>query len=626
LQYRVNIFCRVFRLLTNLIVRYNNLELEEKEGQLIVAEKTKIPVTSVSSDESEKLLNRLAPWKNLPFALSSIRNYDNFAVEMIRSTQKDYATLTDAVTARVPAAFTDALNGDEKTIYGIIVYHLSVAEEIDDILKEHGAVREDFAGLTDKPATHVETIKTKQQELIRQENKLRVSAAELAEHRAELQLLYDEEVNRRDRREVQNDFVGTATVLTFSGWLQQEKEEALLQTLSAEFPTVHIELRDPAPGETPPVALRNSGAFSPMELVTELYGLPNDCEDDPSPLLGPFFALFFALCIGDAGYSIVLMLASFLLQKVFKTSRLLSLMKQCGFVGIIVGAAMGGWFGIEYNDLHGYLQALVLLPANDIMLFMKVALILGMVHLGFGIIISIRRACRRGDYGIAVFERLPWFVVLLSVMILGFVTVPALQMAAKYAFFLAFMTLLLFKNRTAPIKPTLDIPLWLVMLCGSSFYFGAKWFGLFPETFIAVGKYIMGGWLVLLLLLYRTKSLQALGRIGAGLYELYQSSGYLGDVLSYLRLMALGLSSGILAMVVNVIAGIVATLIPVVGWLLALIILVLGHAANLALAALGGFIHTARLQFVEFYPEFFEGGGTAFTPFKQEVKYTKIED
>jgi V/A-type H+-transporting ATPase subunit I len=112
-------------------------------------------------------------------------------------------------------------------------------------------------------------------------------------------------------------------------------------------------------------------------------------------------------------------------------------------------------------------------------------------------------------------------------------------------------------------------------------------------------------------------------RIGSGIYRLYGATGFLGDILSYTRLLALGLATGGIAMVINLVA-LMARDIPIVGWPAMIIVLVGGHTFNIAVNALGGFVHSARLQYVEFYPKFFEGGGKPFRPFKRELKYTRL--
>jgi V/A-type H+-transporting ATPase subunit I len=143
-----------------------------------------------------------------------------------------------------------------------------------------------------------------------------------------------------------------------------------------------------------------------------------------------------------------------------------------------------------------------------------------------------------------------------------------------------------------------------------------------PATGGIALKTLLGSLLVVLLFSERQGSLGT--RLGFGAYNVYSAIFILGDVLSYLRLMALGMVTGGIAMAVNIIAGIVGG-VPVVGIVLAAIILIGGHLFNLLINTLGAFVHTLRLQYVEFFPKFFAGGGTKFMPFGRETKYTVLE-
>jgi V/A-type H+-transporting ATPase subunit I len=135
-------------------------------------------------------------------------------------------------------------------------------------------------------------------------------------------------------------------------------------------------------------------------------------------------------------------------------------------------------------------------------------------------------------------------------------------------------------------------------------------------------------WLIAALSIFVSAGFNARGigaKVGTGVYALYGLTGFFGDILSYSRLFALGLATGVIAQVVNILAGMVGG-IPVIGWLVMLILLVFGHIFNLAINALGAFIHTARLQFVEFFTKFFEGGGRRFVPFSRQFRFTTLID
>jgi V/A-type H+-transporting ATPase subunit I len=163
---------------------------------------------------------------------------------------------------------------------------------------------------------------------------------------------------------------------------------------------------------------------------------------------------------------------------------------------------------------------------------------------------------------------------------------------------------------------------WIVLLWSLVLYALSK-YGVVPQQYTPLFKYAaIAAALGIIALSYRASKNPG-ARLAWGFYNLYGITGYLGDVLSYTRLLALGLATGGIGMVINVVAG-MAKGIPFVGYPAMIAVLIGGHAFNLAVNALGGFVHSARLQYVEFYPKFFEGGGKPFTPFKKELKFTRL--
>jgi len=364
------------------------------------------------------------------------------------------------------------------------------------------------------------------------------------------------------------------------GWIRAEDFDTLSGEIEARIDAAEVMRIDPEDGEAPPIELKNKRVMKPFEVITELYGMPHAKEVDPTPLAGPFFALFFGFCITDAGYGFVLSALSLILMKYLKPARkILWLAFIGGLFTVLMGAITGGWFGITDETIPAWLgfvgtfrRALMQFdPLENPMIMFGMAIALGFIQITFGLAIKMVEDFRRKDFMAGIFEQLTWIALLWSVLFLGLVKLGALPEAytpkIKWMAVIAALAIVGFTNRVSK-NPAV--------------------------------------------------------RVGSGIYKLYNiATSSLGDILSYTRLLALGMATGGIAMVINVVA-LIAKDIPIIGIPAMIFVLVAGHSFNIAVNALGGFVHSARLQYVEFYPKFFEGGGRPFRPFKKDLRYTTL--
>lgn len=348
------------------------------------------------------------------------------------------------------------------------------------------------------------------------------------------------------------------TVMLLEGFVPAPRENEITGLCEANgIPYLSARAR---PEDAPPVLLKNSAFSRLFEPIGELFALPAYQELDLTPFFAPFFMMFFGFCLGDAGYGLVVLLgASFYkLKAKEKLKPVLSLVQFLGIATIIFGILTGTFFGL--NLLEGQFAALgrirnVMLDSDQTF---QLALVLGLAQILFGLVIkALNRARQFGWlYAISTFG---WIVLLLSILDLAL-----LELAPGIT----------------------AITAW-----------------------VGVG---------LILLMNDPKS-GLLSRLGTGLWELYGITGFFGDLLSYIRLFALGISSAILGFVVNDISLQIRDGIPYLGPVLFILFLVVGHGANLLISALGAFVHPMRLTFVEFYKNAgFSGGGKAYKPFSRE--------
>ena len=332
---------------------------------------------------------------------------------------------------------------------------------------------------------------------------------------------------------------------------------------------VYYEITDPMPGDNVPIRLNNKGFFAWFEPICKLYMLPKYNELDLTPFCAPFFMVFFGLCLGDSGYGLFLFLGAtayrLLAKKVTPSMKsIISLIQVLSASTFFCGLLTGTFFGANIYDLDWpivqRLKHAVLMDNNDMF---RLSLILGVIQILFGMVLkAVNQTIQFGfKYAIAT---IGWIILLVST------AVSALFSSSE----------LLSMGGTA----------YKVVLCIS----GAMIF------------------------LFNTPGKNIFMNIGLGLWDSYNMvTGLLGDVLSYVRLFALGLSGGILAGVFNSLAVGMSPDNVIAGPIVMVLIFVIGHAINMFMNVLGAMVHPMRLTFVEFFKNSgYEGGGKEYKPFK----------
>ncbi len=423
--------------------------------------------------------------------------------------------------------------------------------------------------------------------------------------------------------------------------------------------------------ETPPVALRNKKLFRPFELIVEMYSLPLPDEVEPTSLMAPFFAFFFGLCLTDAVYGIILSIIAFYLIIKKKGGKLIGLMLAGGIFTVIAGAMTGGWLADFFKAFHisplFNLSRKVMLfdPMEEPMKFFILSIGLGFFQYVFGILIEVYDSLRHKYFIEGIFEHFAWVIFLISLVAIGLglsdvlpkdtavkVFLPLILISATSIIFFSIKNIIPDISLSIPwavfigtllasifykndyIKYTLKFSLILTLLIGFIKSIPEKKIAPIISLFIGIVVSVlwllsMVPWYVALMValasFMTTKSTNTLTtRFLLGLYNLYNGGvGTLSAVLSYVRLMALGMVTGGIGMAINAIVKMMFT--NPFGIFFGIIILIFGHIYNLAINVLGGFVHTMRLQYVEFFPRFFTGGGEPFKPFKLENDFVKIK-
>lgn len=381
------------------------------------------------------------------------------------------------------------------------------------------------------------------------------------------------------RVHLSTDQLAEGALCLFEGFCPIDKEEELNALLSKA--EVYYEETDPEKEDATPIQLHNNWFVKLFEPLTGMYGWPNYNEFDPTPILGPFFLLFFALCIGDAGYGIMLTLIGYLIYKdklkIEMFEGLGGIIMALGVGSTVIGYLMGGFFGIDLfratwfpewakAPMFNNLGVDGKIGEYDVM--MVLAILIGVVHLILAMTIKAITYTQRDGFKATVST---WGWLLL---IVGGIC-------------------------TAIVAMLFSLPTEIV-----------KW------TLIGIG-----GVSALGIFVFNTPGRNPLINIGAGLWDTYgMTTGLLGDVLSYIRLYALGLAGGMLGAAFNQLGTQVLGENPNVGtWVGFILIVTFGHVLNLLMACLGAFVHPLRLSFVEYFKNAgYEGNGKLYTPFKKQ--------
>lgn len=366
-------------------------------------------------------------------------------------------------------------------------------------------------------------------------------------------------------------------LMVLEGWIPEDREAEVEAFLATQ--DVYYEIRAARKEDDAPIKLKNNAFVRMYEVLTKMYGMPDYGEFDPTPLVAPFFTLFFAFCLGDSGYGLLLIaLGLFLKKKLSKSlAGMMNLVITLGAATMVFGAILGTFFGVSLFDLDlpdSVKQFMIAgkIEGTNYDKQMLLALVVGVVHIS--VAMTVKAICATVRYGFKeALSAWGWMI-----LVVGFVATGSL----------AFLEVI----------PE-GLSTWLFVGIGSV---------------AAIGIYLLNDF-------HRN----VLVNIGAGLWDTYNmASGLMGDVLSYLRLYALGLAGGLLGGVFNQLAFMVNDAAGgVVGIVGCGLILVLGHALNIAMSCLSAFVHPLRLTFVEYFKNSgYDGRGRAYEPFsvyKKEI-------
>lgn len=533
--------------------------LEGISKQLKVLQEAK---AQIEADRLE--VAALEKWEPLELTPQAAATFSHLGALIGTIPNTDDDALRLALGAHPDLKFQEVFTDD--TEHGVLVFYKTGSlEEVRKILKEYGFKPFDYDH-EELPAERVAQIKAniRQQEAVADAmtKSLAASKNELDQLKVQLDYL----CNLSSRQESKNQLASTQNLAALEGWIESNQVQALEACLTEQFgQSILIQTREIRQDEEDkvPTKLKNNALVEPFELVTEMYSLPKYGDKDPTPVVSLFYFVFFGMMVADIGYGLLLFLGTSLalhfLHVKSGLAKNLRFFRLLGVAVIIWGLVYGSFFGFE-------LPFALISTSSDAMTILVISVVFGFVTVLAGLFLSGLKNIRLKDYAEAYNAGFAWVLILLGLLLLALGNFfPSLAFAATIGQWLAIINAL----------------------------------GILAVSIV---------------------SAKSLAGLGSGLFNLYNVSGYVGDLVSFTRLMALGLSGASIGSAFNLI---VSLFPPVARFSIGILLFIALHLVNMFLSFLSGYVHGARLIFVEFFGKFYDGGGKPFTPLKPSEKYVQ---
>ena len=521
-------------------------------------------------DTQEELLkakhDSLNKWRNLEVTPTQLEGfkYVNSLIGTIPNTQDD--EYINEIKRHPDFVYDVVYLNDYE--YGLVVFSALPVEKMRTTLQEFGFQPFEYEE-TVLPRVKLEAY---EQELdaLKQERQSIIQSMRSKQNELEnLKVQYEYVSNLASRERVKRYIGDTQNLVAIEGWIEEEKAESFQQQLIQQFGheiVIRIDQIEEKDYDEVPVKLKNNRLFEPFEQITSMFALPKYGHFDPTPYMMPFYAVFFGMMVADAGYGLLLILGTWLGLKLFQLAPSMRLnfrlFHAFGWTTLLWGLIYGSFFGLS-------LPFKLLDVTEDALVVIAISIVLGAIQMVLGFILNIKEQLIEKDPYTAYTDGLAWILVFAGLV---------LFLVGKFV------------PGMAVLMPI------------------GKWLALINVIGIVIISIV-----------------KARGPVGlaTGLYNLFGASGYIGDFVSYTRLMALGLSGASIGSAFNMIVN----MFPVpLKFTIGVVLFIFIHLFNLFLSSLSGYVHGLRLIFVEFFGKFFEGGGKPFEPLGAKEKYVVIKE
>ena len=560
-------------------------------ASLLLTDHKKIAEDKASIQKLENQIETLTPWLNLDVPM----NYAGTKkAAMLLGTMPKETTL-ESIYARfadqeLEAVDVETVYSDRDAVYLAVFCMRESENKVEEVLRAEGFAR---------PAQAVEEIPRRQKEILEAEiQKLNKRIEETEEEirqqeksREPLKMISDYYRMRAEKYAVLGTLPQSQRTFVMSGYVPARFVPAVQKAIGEKFDCV-LDIEEVKEEEDSPTVLKNNSFSASMEGVVASYGLPNKKEVDPTTIMSFFYVFFFGMMLSDAAYGAIIAIVCFVLLKKFPRMssgmhKSLKMFMYCGISTVVWGILFGGYFGdvipVVSETFFGTrinVDALWFVPLDDPMKLLIYSMLFGLIHLFVGHGIKGYMCLKDGNIKDFICDVVLWYVFLIGLILM---LIPS-DIFASVA-----QTKIVFP----PVLNTLAKALAIIG---------------------AVGLLLMSG---------RDNKNPAL-RLALGAYDIYNVTGWLSDVLSYSRLLALGLATGVIASVINEMGSMFGN--GILGAIGFIIVFIIGHTMNMGINILGAYVHTNRLQFVEFFGKFYDGSGRPFNPFESNTKYVAVKE
>lgn len=552
--------------------------MEEKESAIV---RCREEIQSLSPWSSLDVPMNYPGTKKTGFFIGSISG--TYTQEALTAKIEQLEEMPDSVYAQV-------ITADKFQTYVTVVFLRTQQDQVERALRNFSFNRAPLI------TSHTPEISVKKREnaiasIQKEIEALRQKLEEYSKRRMEIKEVADYYTVRAEKYRVVGSILQSKHTFFITGFIPEREIEDLRNNLENRF-TVMIDVEEPEENENVPVLLSNNKTAGAVEGVVTSFGYPTKHEIDPTAITAFFYYFFFGIMLSDAAYGLLMFLGCLWALKKYPNmsegmQKSLRMFKNCGLSTLVWGILFGGYFGDAITVIgHTFFGVDIVVPAvwfapiDKPMEMLIYCMIFGIVHLFVGLGIKGYMMLRQKDMASFVCDVLFWYVFLIGLILM---LIPTSIFGSLLGTIIVF-------------------PQWANLLA----------------------KIMTIGGMAGILLTGGRRAKNPFKRLLLGAYSLYDTTSWLSDLLSYSRLLALGLATGVIAQVINTMAAMGGK--SVVGVIMFIIVFIIGHVFNMAINLLGAYVHTNRLQYVEFFGKFFEGGSREFQPFKENTKYVNVKE